>query len=77
MSRLGDLGLAHIGPGARLTAVTGPGRITDVDLTARRVTEISLPVQHAYEAHVVAGRLAALRTDSSGTTLFLYRIAAR
>ncbi|HSA57139.1 MAG TPA: M48 family metalloprotease [Gemmatimonadaceae bacterium] len=78
VSRLRDLGLAQMGPGARMTAVTGPERVTDVDLVARRLTEITLPAHPGvYEARVSAGRLAALRTDSTGTTLLLYRIATR
>lgn len=76
--RLGVLQIAHVGPGPRVTAISGPERIIDVDLANDRVTEIELPAMATpYEARAAAGRLAALRSEATGTSLVMYRIRSR
>lgn len=78
VSRLGVVHLAHLGPGPRVTALSGTERIIDVDLASQRLTTIELPVAPApYEARSAAGHLAVLRSEAAGTRFVLYRIDPR
>ncbi|HEX7121493.1 MAG TPA: hypothetical protein VF178_03915, partial [Gemmatimonadaceae bacterium] len=76
--RTKDLVTMSVGPGPRVTAPNGEGRILYVDLDARRMIEIQLPsgTSGASEARVAGNALAALTWEADGVHLAWYRLEA-
>jgi hypothetical protein len=68
-----------IGPGLSVTALDRANRIIHVDVASGQRIDVELPSTGggAYEARLAAGRLATLRSDSSGPTLVFYRVTSR
>jgi Zn-dependent protease with chaperone function len=78
--RLGsDAVIGTAGPGVRLTLTNGADRITDIDLSARRWTEVQLPASSGavYEARSAADRLAVLHRSEDGTHVVFFRTEVR
>jgi Zn-dependent protease with chaperone function len=74
-----DAIIGTAGPGVRLTLTNGTDRITDLDLSARTLTEVQLPPGSGavYEARSAADRLAVLHRNEDGTQVVFFRTELR
>jgi Zn-dependent protease with chaperone function len=72
---LPDAAVGHAGPGDRLTVTNGGNRLAYMDVSAGRLTDVTLPASDGsvYEAKGVPGRLAVLRYEAPSLQLVFYR----